>query len=94
MAMGGAAAAAMAAAIANAIVASGAIVKVKPEDFQKVLAKADEPLVVCASGGVFSTKYQYLTSYKGFAFFTKSKAPLDLGLKIQTVMADKIWIPT
>ena len=88
----GAEAAAMA-AIANAIKASGVVVRVSPEDFQRIISKADKPLVVYATGGIISTNYQYLTSYKGFAFFTKTKTPLDLSPKIETIVADKIWIP-
>ena len=89
----GAESAAIQAAIANAIKASGVVVQVSAEDFQRIVARGDKPLVICATGGFFSTNYQYLTSYKGFAFFTKSKMPLDLSPKIETVMADKIWIP-
>jgi hypothetical protein len=87
-------AAAIAVAIANAIKASGAVVRVTPENFQRVLAKADKPLVVWSTGGFFSKTYQYITSYKGFAFFTKSGTPLELPPEIETVIADKIWIPT
>ena len=89
----GAEAAAIQAAIANAIKASGVVVRVSPEDFQKILAKAEKPLVVWATGGFFSRNYQYLTSYKGFAFFTKTAMPLELSPRIETVVADKIWIP-
>jgi hypothetical protein len=89
----GAESAAIQAAIANAIKASGVVVQVSAEDFQRIVARGDKPLVICATGGFFSTNYQYLTSYKGFAFFTKSKMPLDLSPKIETVMAEKIWIP-
>lgn len=89
----GAEAAAIQAAIAQAIKASGVCVRVSPEDFQRIVAKAEKPLVLCATGGFISTNYQYLTSYKGFAFFTKSKMPLDLSPKIETLMVEKIWIP-
>lgn len=89
----GAEAAAIQAAIAQAIKASGVCVRVSPEDFQRIVVKADKPLVLCATGGFISTTYQYLTSYKGFAFFTKSKMPLDLSPKIETLMVEKIWIP-
>ena len=89
----GAEAAAIQAAIANAIKASGVVVRVSPEDFQRILAKAEKPLVVWATGGFFSRNYQYLTSYKGFAFFTKTAMPLQLSPRIETVVADKIWIP-
>ena len=89
----GAEAAAIQAAIANAIKASGVVVRVSPEDFQRILAKSEKPLVVWTAGGFFSRNYQYLTSYKGFAFHTKTGMPLELSPRIETVVADKIWIP-
>lgn len=94
-AAGGAAggAAAAAAAIAQAIRASGAIVRVEPEDFLTILGRAERPVVVVAEGGFFSTTYQYLTSYKGLAFFAKSKIPLQLPNDIELIQAKKIWIP-
>jgi hypothetical protein len=49
--------------------------------------------VVHATGGFFSTNYQYLTSYKGLAFFTKSSAPLNLPSGTELVQAKKIWGP-
>lgn len=90
-AAGGAAAAA--AAIANAIKASGAIIKVEPAEFRKILDRCEKPLVVIATGGVFSKHYRYLTSYKGLYFFTKSKETLHLPGDVETVPADTIWIP-
>ena len=89
---GGAAGAAYA-AIAQAIKASGAIVSVEPNDFEAILSRADSPLIVCATGGLFSTKHQYLTSYKGLAFFTKSTIPLSLKSSAEIVEAKRIWIP-
>lgn len=86
-------AAAAAAAIANAIKASGVVVQVAAADFNSILRKIEKPLVVYAEGGFFSTNYQYLVSYKGFAFFTKSSAPLLLPTEIETIVAKKIWIP-
>jgi len=90
-AAGGAAAAA--AAIANAIKASGVVVRVSPADFHAILLKIEKPLVVYAKGGFFSTKYQYLVSYKGFAFFTKSSEPILLPGEIETIAARNIWVP-
>ena len=92
-AAGAAGAAAAAAAIAQAIKASGSIVKVEPAEFERILARQHGLLVVTAQGGFFSTKYQYLTSYKGLAFFTESAAPLSLPGDIELVAAEKIWIP-
>lgn len=90
---GTSAAAAAAAATARAIKASGAIVSVEPADFVTILAKTKAPLVVQSQGGVFATKYSYLTSYKGLAFFTKTPAPLQLPGDLELIVAKKIWIP-
>jgi hypothetical protein len=86
-------AAAAAAAIAQATKASGVIVRVGPDDFLHILDQNDEPLVVHATGGFFSVKHQYLTSYRGLAFFTKSNAEIPLPEHCQLVEAQKIWIP-
>lgn len=91
----GTAAAAHAAAIARAVKASGTIVRVESHEFLKVLARSDEPLVVFAerSGFLSTKKYEYLTSYKGLAFFTKSPAPLQFAGRVDIISAKKIWIP-
>ena len=90
MAAGGAAAAA---AIAQATKASGVIVRLDPPEFLKVLARAENPAVVLATGGLFSKNYQYLTSYKGLAFFTKAGDPLPLSASVELITAERIWIP-
>ncbi len=89
----GAVAGAAAAAIANAIKASGVVVRVSPDDFRSLLARAKGALVVHAEGGLFSTKYRYLVSYKGFAFFTQSSERIQLPADVETIRAAKIWIP-
>ena len=86
-------AAAHAAAIAQAIKASGVIVRVEPGDFLRILQREDEPLVVIARGGFFKRGWRYLTSYKGLAFFTKSPEPLPLPGRAEVVQATTIWIP-
>jgi len=90
---GAAGAAAAAAAIANAIKASGVLVRVTPENFGAILARAQAPMVIVNEGGFFSKKYRYLVSYKGFAFYTKSSEPLALPSGAEIVMAKRIWIP-
>ena len=86
-------AAAAAAAIANAIKASGAIVRVAPEVFDNLVARIDTPLVVMANKSVFSGGYRYLTSYKGLIFFAKSPVPLNLPGGAEVVLAKSIWVP-
>lgn len=88
-----AAAAAIAAAIAQAIKASGTIVNMEPDDFALLLERIEEPLIVMATGGVFNTNYQYLTSYKGLAFFTKSSEKLPMPPQAELISAKTIWIP-
>lgn len=88
---GGAAAAA--AAIAQAIKASGAIVRVEPGDFNKILSRTSKPLVVIAKGGFFKSSYRYLTAYKGLMFFTKSPTELMLPGDVEIIAAREIWIP-
>lgn len=94
MAEGAAVAAAAAAQVAQAIKASGVLVRVEPEEFQKLLAKQEQPLVVCAVGGFLSTNYQYLFGYKGLVFYTKSAEQLPLPPRAETVIARSIWIPS
>ena len=86
--------AAIAAAIANAIKASGVVVRVRPEDFANILRRVDKPLVVYNKGAFFATKHQYLISYKGFAFYTKASNQIDLPRSVEVIIAEKIWIPS
>ena len=79
--------------IGEAIKASGTIVKVEPEVFAQLLAKAESPLVVYSQGGVISTNHQYLMSYKGLAFYTKADDPISLPATAELIVAEKIWIP-
>lgn len=91
--MATAGAAMAAAAIANAIKASGVIVRVNAKDFQTILRKVEKPLVVYAESGFFRKNYNYLVSYRGLAFYTKTNAPLLLPLGTETVTAQKMYIP-
>ena len=93
MSEGAAIAVAGAAEVAQAIKASGAIVRVEPQEFLKLLAKQEAPLVVCAAGGLFSITYEYLFGYKGLAFYAKSRDALPLPSRAETVVARSIWIP-
>ncbi|OHB62858.1 MAG: hypothetical protein A2Y76_03290 [Planctomycetes bacterium RBG_13_60_9] len=78
---------------ANAIKASGAIVKVESGDFEAILKKIESPLVVFSQGGLFTTKYHYLTPYRGLIFYTKTQTPLLLSPKVELIAAKKIWVP-
>lgn len=89
----GGAAAAAAAAIAQAIKASGAIVRVEPPLFQSILSKVEDPLVVTARGGFRRKKHDYLTSYNGLVFFARSPTPLRFSGTVEVITVRRIWIP-
>jgi hypothetical protein len=90
----GAEGAAIAAAIANAVKASGAIVQVRPEAFSTIASKGNNPLIVVSESSFLGRKsYQYLTSYKGLIFYTKSSQPVSLTGSAEIVSAGKIWVP-
>jgi hypothetical protein len=89
MAAGGAAAA----AIAQAVKASGVVLTLRPEEFAKLLTHLKDPLIVIAEGGLFRKNFKYMVSYKGLAFFTKSAEALALPSGAEVVSADRIWIP-
>ncbi len=91
---GGTEAALAAQAVADAIKASGVLVRLEPGEFSKLLGRVKDPLIVIAEGGVFGKTYHYLMSYKGLAFFTQSSSPLELPAGAEVVTADRIWIPS
>ena len=68
---GGAAAATAAAYIAQATKASGAVVRLEPQEFMRIVVKMKAPLIVVspAKGGLFSRNNEYLTNYKGIFFY-------------------------
>lgn len=90
-AVGGGAAGVYAANI-EALKAIGPIVCVEPQQFLAVLEKVEEPLVVHSPSTLWG-KHKYLTSYKGFVFFTKSKDTLLIPASVEVVAAKKISVP-
>lgn len=89
---------AAAAAVAQAIRASGAIVRLDPAELARLVERAAasgaEPLVIVSYGGVFAKRYEYLMGYKGLVFYTKTADMLVLPRGCEVMQADKIWIPT
>jgi hypothetical protein len=82
-----------AAAVAQAIKASGVVVSVDPDVFARIVGKQEEPLVIRAPGGFMRSHWRYLTSFKGLAFFAKSDEPLPLPGKAEVIDAKKMWVP-
>ena len=89
--MAAAGAAAHAAAV-NAVKASGVVVRMEPEDFFLILKKVETPLVVIGRS-MFRKHHQYLTSYRGLAFFTTSSKELVLPPRTEVVRAKSISFP-
>jgi len=82
------------AAAIQAVKASGAIVRVDPDSFLRMIGKNEHPVVIVAEEKIFKTRYKYLTSYGGFVFFTKSSTPLTISGRAEVVAARKIWVPS
>ena len=85
--------AAHAAAIAQAIKASGVLIRVDAGEFLRILQKQEEPLVVFAPAGFLQRGWRYLTSYKGLAFHTKAADALPLPPRAEVIEARSISIP-
>lgn len=81
------------AAFANAIKATGVVVSMSESNFQELLKRIDKPLIVHSKEGRFSTSFQYLVSYKGLAFLTRSSNPISLPPNAEIILAKKIWVP-
>ena len=91
-ASGGAAGAAI--AMANAVKAMGGIVQLEPEDFQRLVMRLEDPLVVTAERSLFGTRYQYVTGHRGLVFYAKSREPLRLGGRAEIIRAKRIAMPS
>ncbi len=95
MSYSGSSSTAQAAAMAQAVKAMGAIVKVEEPAFHKILAQSEQPLVLVAPPGGFLQKfYRYATSFRGFVFFMDSKQPVMFGRMLDIVEVKYIAIPT
>lgn len=81
------------AAMIRAIRASGAIVRIEPADFSRLLQRQEAPLVLHATRGLLRTRHQYLSAYKGLIFHTKTAEPLALPGSAELVETRSIWVP-
>ena len=93
-AAGAGAGAAVAVAISEAIKASGAIVRLEPVDFERMLGRLEEALVVYTQSGRLKVKYEYMTSYRGFVFYTKTDEEIRVPDRCEAIKAKKMWIPS
>lgn len=79
--------------VMNAIKATGIVVRLEPPEWLTILKRTDNPLVVVTHGGMFKPKYQYLTSYRGLAFYTKSTHAIVLPGRAEVITAKSMSIP-
>jgi len=80
--------------LCNASKAYGTIVMLSPTDFLQIVTRQQSPLVVVAKkSDLFSTHYRYLTSYRGLAFYCRSRSELSLPSDSEVIWAAKINIP-
>jgi hypothetical protein len=73
--------------------AAGAIVSMKPQDFEMLVAKIEQPLVVRSRSKFFGERHHYLVGHKGLAFYTKAREQLRFPGKTEFIEAKSIWIP-
>lgn len=93
MSIGYIAVGAAAAAVAQAIKASGAIIRVEPDEFINIISRSQKPLIIMAKGGFLNKSFDYLTGYKGLVFYTRSNKSLYLPGDSEIISAKQIWIP-
>lgn len=86
---------AAAAHLRSATVVCGTIVHMEPDEFLLMLAKIEVPLVVVGREPrlFLAGDHQYLTSYRGLAFYTTSTEPLNFPGPVEMLMARRIWAP-
>jgi hypothetical protein len=82
------------AAVIQAVRASGAIVSVPPDEFQRLLERNVQGLVVHTQGKHFSRRHKYLMGYRGLVFYTTSREALSVPRTVQVLETRTIWIPT
>jgi len=58
-----------------------------------MLSRQPDPVIVTSLTGVFTRRHQYLTSYKGLAFYTRSEDPLELPANAELITAKSMWMP-
>jgi hypothetical protein len=79
--------------IAYAQSVSGPFIHVEPEAFEALLSRSESPLVVCAPAGLLGAAFQYVTSYKGLTFHTKSKQMLRVPPQAEIIQAQRMTVP-
>lgn len=69
------------------------IADVERDGFLWILKQSENPLVLHVHGG-FPKTHKYFTSYSGFCFMFKSKAPQDFTIQAQVLSVNKVYSPS
>lgn len=77
----------------NALKMSGVFVKLDRSDFQNLLNRNENLAVVVYESNFFGTKFTYITSHKGLAFFCKTKEALSVPGRHEVFNAKSITLP-
>ncbi len=80
------------AVMAHAMRAFGMLLRVSPEDFKTILYKSEKPLVVFTEKKFIISSFHYLTSYKSFIFYTKTKSPMQLPGNVELIQSKSMWV--
>lgn len=72
---------------------NGIVADVERDAFLWMLKKSEKPLVLHVHGG-FPRMHKYFTSYGGFCFMVKSKAPQDFTMHAEVLSVNKVYTPS
>ena len=78
----------------NAVRSFGVVCTVEQDEFMTLVSHQECPLVLTSVGGIFTTEYRYLTSYKGIAFFCKTPYQLQIPDTAETVQVKNLVVPS
>ncbi len=79
--------------IQQALRSNGIFVELTAEDFQNLMNRSEGLVVVQATAGIFTKKLIYLTSYKGLAFYCKTRNELVVPSKHERIFAKSVSLP-
>ena len=72
---------------------SSLVVDIERDAFVSILKKSEKPLVLHVQSG-FPKAHKYFTSYDGFCFMLKSKAPHDFTMQAAVLSVNKVFAPS
>ena len=66
---------------------SGVVITVEPDEFQRLLKSAENPMVVHQLPKWYQPYHRYLLSYRSMTFYTRSKTDLAISRYCDVVQA-------